>query len=378
MSRIESVVIHRDGQAETGSGSHLQAILWLLGSTVLVCCVLYPLYLWGIATTVFRSEAEGSLIYGPDGKAIGSRLIAQPFSGDEYFQPRPSAASYNGAAAGATNWGANNPKLRDRVARTLGPIARYAEGPQMGELVGPDIEKWFASRTDPKNVTEENPDLVTSWSSDYPTLASNWVKQDAAAGDYVKQWAEHHPEVLEEWKNANPDASSEPKPEDLATQFFASFAKVNPGKWPILEDVKTPEGKTEKKVKLVTEGSDLQSTFFDLWLQAHPKAELEKVPADMVMASGSGLDPHITVKNAHYQARRVAEARAKRVIEAREKKDGKPLTTAQRDEVTKKTTQQIEQLINKLAARPMGDLVIAGEQKIVNVLELNIALDKEL
>src|SRR5262249_49269956 len=156
---------------------------------------------------------------------VGSRLIAQPFGGDEYFQPRPSAVAYNASASGASNWGASNPRLRDRVARTLGPIARYASGSRKGELVGPDIEKWFA----------DNPGLVASWAHDYPTSAANWVKQDAAAGEYVKAWAKDHPEVEKEWRKDNP--SGEWKPEDLAAPFFASFARANPGKWPALEDV---------------------------------------------------------------------------------------------------------------------------------------------
>ena len=67
---------------------HLRACLWLLIVTVVLCCVVYPLVLLGIGKAFFPKQAEGSLIER-DGKDVGSRLIAQPFSDDKYFQPRP-------------------------------------------------------------------------------------------------------------------------------------------------------------------------------------------------------------------------------------------------------------------------------------------------
>ena len=36
--------------------------LWLLVLTVVLCCVLYPLVLWGIGQTVFHDKAQGSLL----------------------------------------------------------------------------------------------------------------------------------------------------------------------------------------------------------------------------------------------------------------------------------------------------------------------------
>src|SRR5262245_13406121 len=117
---------------------HVRANLWLLGLTLLICSVLYPLALYGVGRAAFPNKASGSLIAEPGGEPIGSRLIAQPFTGDEYFQPRPSAASYNAAASAASNWGANNYLLRERVARQLGPIVKFRSGPKKGQLVGPD------------------------------------------------------------------------------------------------------------------------------------------------------------------------------------------------------------------------------------------------
>lgn len=81
--------------------------------------------LWGVGQAAFRDQAEGSLIHRADGTIVGSRLIAQRFTRDEYFQPRPSAVDYNAASAGGSNYGPSNPDhLKAVRARLDGVMAQ--------------------------------------------------------------------------------------------------------------------------------------------------------------------------------------------------------------------------------------------------------------
>src|ERR1700674_4065436 len=103
---------------------YLSKSIVLLVFSVIICCVIYPCLVWAIGQVFFPFQANGSLVKGPDGTIVGSRLIAQPFTKDEYFQPRPSAVSYAADASGPSNLGASNYALRARVAGTLGPIVK--------------------------------------------------------------------------------------------------------------------------------------------------------------------------------------------------------------------------------------------------------------
>lgn len=328
--------------------AHVRANLWLLVLTILLCAVAYPAALLGIGQSAFKDKANGSLVAGPDGKPIGSRLIAQPFTGDEYFQPRPSAVSYNAAASGASNWGANNYLLRERVARQLGPIVKYRGGPKKGQPVGPDVEAWFH-----QDQFGGKQGIVAQWAEAHPAVAQNWVKADKLNAAYVAQWQQAHPAEVDQWKKANPD-TPEPKPEELAVPFFTSYAAAHPGTFPVVVDQKAPDGKVTKRIEPAKTGSDIQGIFFDMWRQEHPQAELEEVPADMVTASGSGLDPHITLKNALYQLDRVAAKWAE---------------TTKRDPA--QTRREIDGLLRQHAEAPLGGL--AGVE-LVNVLEMNLTL----
>ncbi len=330
--------------------SHLRANFLLLAATVVLCCVVYPGILLVIGQTAFHDKAEGSLVYDKAGKAIGSRLIAQPFTGEGYFQPRPSAVGYNAAASGASNWGANQYLLRERVARQLGPIVKYA-GAKKGQPVGPDVEAWFQ-----KDKYLGNPGIVAQWATAHSAVAANWAKADPLNGEYVKAWANEHADEVAQWKKEN--NNPEPKPEDLAGIFFVNFSQANPGKFPVAVDSATAEGQTEKKIELANQGTEIQGIFFDMWRHEHPTVEIEPVPADMVMASGSGLDPHITLKNALYQLDRVATKRA-----------------ADTSRNFAEVRSEIEALLQNKKEAPLGGLVGVD---LVNVLEVNLYAAREI
>lgn len=323
----------------------------LFAASVGLCCVLYPAVLWAFGQTLMPNRANGSLVTKADGSVVGSKQIAQAFTGDGYFWPRPSAAGYNAAATGGSNWGAANPKLRDRAAQLLGPLVRY----KGGAPVGPDVEAWFTSA----------PDRAVAWAAAFPTSATAWAKADLSGdeygpnGKYVQQWAADHPEVVAAWKAANPDKTDDPKPEEIVGPFFDSYVKANPGTFPGVVEVKGADGKAEKVVRPVKEGGAIQALFFDAWLQDPANrskvADIEPVPADFVMASGAGMDPHITLRNARWQLARVAAARA-----------GTGDTAAART--------RIDGILTDASFSPLGGL--AGEP-LVNVLEVNLRLDAE-
>lgn len=304
---------------------HIRANLWLLILTLLLCSAVYPLVLWGIAHAAFPSEAEGSIV-PLEGRLVGSRLIAQPFHTREYFQPRPSAASYNASASAGSNWGASSPLLRDRVARQLGTLARF----RAGDDVGPAIERWFG---------QQGPDVAARWARDNPGLAEQWVKNNAGA---VAAWLKVEVSMVQEG------------PGTVVAPFFESFADAHPNTWPSVSDQPLSGAGTTRELRPMRAGDDVRATFFESWRRANPEADLEPVPADLVMASGSGLDPHITLGGARYQLPRVTAAWAERTG---------------RNEAALR--QEIDELLERSARAPLGGLIGV---ELVNVLEVNQAL----
>jgi K+-transporting ATPase ATPase C chain len=133
------------------------AIVLLLALTV-ITGLAYPLAITAVAGAIFPKQAEGSLIE-KDGKVIGSSLIGQEFTSDEYFHGRPSAttapdpkdstktvsAPYNAANSGGSNLGPTSKALNDRIKDDVAKLK--AENPS--QPVPVDLVTTSASGLDP-------------------------------------------------------------------------------------------------------------------------------------------------------------------------------------------------------------------------------------
>lgn len=89
----------------------------------------YPLLVTGIAGVLFPRQAAGSLIL-KNGQVIGSSLIAQSFTSDKYFHPRPSAAGngYDPTSSGGSNLAQSNAKLLQRIQGDIDKLSKENNG----------------------------------------------------------------------------------------------------------------------------------------------------------------------------------------------------------------------------------------------------------
>jgi potassium-transporting ATPase KdpC subunit len=138
---------------------HIAALRMLLAFTVL-CGIIYPVLMWGVAQVAFKNQANGSLV-SYKGQVVGSSLLCQEFvdaKGNplpQYFQPRPSNAT-SGAKndygcdagySGAANLGPNNSTLLTTVKQLQQQIAAFNHVPV--SQVPPDAVTSSGSGLDP-------------------------------------------------------------------------------------------------------------------------------------------------------------------------------------------------------------------------------------
>ncbi len=86
----------------------------------------------------------------------------------------------------------------------------------------------------------------------------------------------------------------------------------------------------------------------DTFLRHNPGIGKADVPADLVTASGSGLDPHISVQAAEVQVKRIAALRAL-------------------------PEEQVLQLVKQNIQQPLFGIL---GPRVINVLKINLALDQ--
>jgi K+-transporting ATPase ATPase C chain len=120
--------------------------------TTLLFGILYPLAITGLAAAIFPHKAAGSLIL-KNGQVIGSELIAQSFTSDRNFHPRPSAAGngYDATSSGGSNLAQSNAKLVQRIQGDIDKLD--AQNP--GHPVPIDAVTTSGSGLDP-DITPDN------------------------------------------------------------------------------------------------------------------------------------------------------------------------------------------------------------------------------
>jgi K+-transporting ATPase ATPase C chain len=124
----------------------LPAIKMLLVMTLLTGLI-YPLALTGLAQLTFPDAANGSVVEF-EGEAVGSSLLGQEFTGDEFFHSRPSAADFDPKSSSGSNFGPTNPTLLDTVQERADEY-RSVNGLPGSTLVPIDAVTSSASGLDP-------------------------------------------------------------------------------------------------------------------------------------------------------------------------------------------------------------------------------------
>src|SRR2546425_6322568 len=141
-----------------------------------VCCGIYPLIVFAIAQTAFHDKANGSLIVEKDGTVRGSKLLGQPFAGENYFHPRPSAAGngYDAANSSGSNLGPTSQKLNDAIKERI-EAYRKENGLKETDALPADAVTASGSGLDP-HISLRNAELQTARVANARSLGEDKVR----------------------------------------------------------------------------------------------------------------------------------------------------------------------------------------------------------
>lgn len=283
---------------------HMAALRALLFFTLLVG-IAYPLVITGVAQIPgLRENANGSLVE-VNGQPVGSSLLGQGFvdadgsAVPKYFQSRPSASGWDPDATAATNLGPES--IEDTLGDpSLDPNSEEGDGSKQALLTQ------VCSRSKAVGELEGVDGTRPYCTADGVGAVLRVFYTDGLSGKVTRAVSVNQ---------ACP-----------TTPFIATYEGVSVECGKFGEDY-------SKGVLVPIRGN---------------APEQSAVPADAVTASGSSLDPHISVEYAKLQAKRVAAARGTSI-------------------------EQVNTLIDEhTTGRVLGFMGEPG----VNVLELNLALDR--
>lgn len=177
-----------------------------IGFTIIftiVCGLLYPGIVTGLAQLIFPDQANGSLVT-VNGQVIGSKLIGQYWTSPRYFHGRPSATladdgskpqPYNAENSGASNLGPTNATLIKTVQQRVKDLQK--ENP--GTPVPIDLVTASGSGLDP-DITPAGAYFQVPYIARQRGLDVNVVKQlvtDHIQGRFLGIFGEPHVNVLE-------------------------------------------------------------------------------------------------------------------------------------------------------------------------------------
>jgi K+-transporting ATPase ATPase C chain len=167
--------------------SIMRSCLGLFVLLTVITGVLYPVFVTGLAKTLFPSKASGSIVYQGD-QAIGSELIGQNFTDAKYFWGRPSATGpqpYNATASSGSNQGPLNPALADAVK---GRIEALQNADPTNKLPIPmDLVTASASGLDPE-ISPQAAQYQASRVAKARKMSIDNVNQLIAANTQDRQW----------------------------------------------------------------------------------------------------------------------------------------------------------------------------------------------
>ncbi|WP_242222755.1 K(+)-transporting ATPase subunit C [Bacillus cereus group sp. BfR-BA-01380] len=97
----------------------LSPVIRVTFTFLVICGLIYPLLVTGVAQAFMKDNADGSLIYNDKNEVIGSKLIGQNFTDPRYFHGRVSSIEYKAEASGSNNYAPSNPDLVKRVEESV-------------------------------------------------------------------------------------------------------------------------------------------------------------------------------------------------------------------------------------------------------------------